>query len=67
MNGLKFWNALKFGIPSFLKPHAYLDILLKKDINNNKCDGLNSFSSTFPTSVTIYLHHPHLMFYLSII
>lgn len=56
MNGLKFWNALKFGFPSFLKPHAYLDILLKKDINNYKCD---FFSSTFPTSVTIYLHHPH--------
>lgn len=32
MNGLKFWNALKFGFPSFLKPHAYLDILLKKTL-----------------------------------
>lgn len=35
MNGLKFWNALKFGFQSFLKPHAYLDILLKKDIDGH--------------------------------
>lgn len=73
MNGLKFWNAFRFGFPSFLLSHAYVDIF-QKDNNStlptnfyDKCDGFNSLSSTFLTTVTIYLHHPHIVFCLSVI
>lgn len=62
-----------FGFPSFLLSHAYIDIF-QKDINStlptnfyDKCDGFNSLSSTFLTTVTIYLHHPHIVFCLSVI
>lgn len=64
MNGFKFWNVFKFGFLSFFKFYVYLDILLKKDINNNKCD---FFLLIFLIFVIIYFYYLYIMFYFLII